>query len=406
MTLCGVLHVTYRASTQPRQVTGSFMVCVLFKHHFFLARMNDEYRKLRPLACLYISDMRIDSLTNGKGMSYMNIYQVVSSFTNALIGYDYYCIFSWKLLFQLRDEKFELVLSASSAAEEKQWKTGILKSVAASVDVPNAISSEQRRCLFLALDVVPEEDVPEFVPQLSRRPSLQTLGAIGMQRARSNLQAIIIRKTHCPHKHGQPQQVDGELERYKIPSFVSQPLTFMARRQDRIRLERVILHIYTRDALPYPGMFLATGELLFGSSSIMRHLSLRSKRYNRSSSINLPATLQNITESQGIDEADEKTQKPNKRKRRDASDFSHSLDHEKGWTLHKDSTLLLGRSKTMRVKNSPRASYNPSSQPAVTIDKSPEDPGVPLPRKSIWWIFNSMSLRRSKKNASSNLGGA
>jgi hypothetical protein len=43
------------------------MVCVLFKHHFFLAKMNDEYRKLRPLACLYISDVRIDSLANGKG---------------------------------------------------------------------------------------------------------------------------------------------------------------------------------------------------------------------------------------------------------------------------------------------------------------------------------------------------
>lgn len=406
MTLCGVLHVTYRASTQPRQVTGAFMVCVLFKHHFFLARMNGEDRKLRPLACLYISDMRIDSLTNGKGMLYMTVYQAVSSFTNALIGYDYYCIFSWKLLFQLCDEKFELVLSASSAAEEKQWKTGILKSVAASVDVPNAISSEQRRFSFLALDVVPEEEVTEFVPQLSRRPSLQTLGTTGTQRARSNLQAIIIRKTHCPHKHGQLQQMDGELERYKMPSFVSQPLTFMARRQDRIRLERVILHIYTRDALPYPGMFLATGELLFGSSSIMRHLSLRSKRYNRSSSINLPATLQNISEPQGIGEADEKQQKPNKRKRRDASDFSHSLDHDKGWTLHKDSALLLGRSKTMRVKNSPRTSYSPNSQPVVKVDKSPECPEVPLPRKGIWSIFNSMSLRRSKKNASSNLGGA
>jgi hypothetical protein len=116
--------------------------------------------------------------------------------------------------------------------------------------------------------------------------------------------------------------------------------------------------------------------------------------------------LQNISEPQGIDEVDEKQQKPNKRKRRDASDFSHSLDHDKGWTLHKDSALLLGRSKTMRVKNSPRTSYSPNSQPVVKVEKSPECPEVPLPRKGIWSIFNSMSLRRSKKNASSNLGGA
>ncbi|KAL4778324.1 hypothetical protein BJX76DRAFT_362833 [Aspergillus varians] len=386
MSLCGVLYVTYRASTQPRQVTGAFMVCILFKHHFFLAKMNDEYRKLRPLACLYISDVRIDSLTNGKGC-------------------DYFCAFSWKLLFHLHDEKFELVLSASSAAEEKQWKTGILKSAAASVDVPNAVSSELRGSSFLALDLAPEEETSIITPQLSRRPSLQTLGTIGMQRVRSSLQPVIIRKTHCPHKHGQMQQIDGELERSKVPPLVPQPFTITASRQDRIRLERTILHIYTRDVLPYPGMFLATGELFFGPGSIMRHLSLRSKRYKRSSSLNLPTTLQNVSEPQGIDETDEKMQSSIKRKRRGASDFSHSLDHEKGWTLHKDSALLLGRSKTMRVKISPRTSYTPSSQPAVTADKVFENSEAPL-RKGIWSIFNSMSLRRSKKNARSSLGGA
>ncbi|KAL4913771.1 hypothetical protein BDW62DRAFT_220503 [Aspergillus aurantiobrunneus] len=386
MTLCGVLYVTYREFTQSRRVTGAFMVCVLFKHHFFVARMNDEYRKLQPIACLYVPDVRIDSLTNGK-------------------GYDYFCLFSWKLLFQFHDEKFELVLSASSAAEEKQWKTGILKSAAASVDVPNSVSYELRESSFLNLGLVPEEEFSNITPQLSRRPSLQTLRTTGMQRVRSNLQPIIIRKTHCPHKHGQTQQIDGELERPKVPPPVPQPFTITARRQDRIRLERAILHIYTRDALPYPGMFLATGELLFGPGSIMRHLSLRPKRYKRCSSINLPTTLQNVSEPQGIDELDDRMQSSNKRKRRGASDFSPSPDHEKGWMLHKDSTLLLGRSKTMRVKINPRPSCNPNAQPSVKVDKGPENSEA-LPRKGLWSIFNSMSLRWSKKNARPSFGGA
>ncbi|KAL4733627.1 hypothetical protein BDV11DRAFT_175517 [Aspergillus similis] len=385
MSLCGVLHVTYQASTQPRRVKGIFMVCVLFKHHFFLAKMHDECRKLQALACLYISDVRIDSLSNGK-------------------GYDYFCVFSWKLLFQINDERYEIVLSACSAAEEKQWKTGILKSAAASVDVPDAVSSELRGSSFLVLDIAPEEEASEIARQLSRRPSLQTLGTIGMQRVRSNLQPIIIRKTYCPHKHSQLHQVDGELERPKVPPPISQPFTITARRQDRIRLERAIYPIYTRDILPYPGMFLGAGELFFGSGSIMRHLSLRPKRNKRSSSINLPTSVQNPSQPQGTDDYECNLQFATKRKRREASDFSHSFDHEKGWTLHKDTALLLGRSRTMRLKTRSKSSNNLKSQPPSNADKGSDIPSVQL-RKSFWWVFNSMSFRWSKKNARQSCGG-
>ncbi|KAL3458620.1 hypothetical protein BJX64DRAFT_291999 [Aspergillus heterothallicus] len=382
MTLCGVLHVTYQAS---QQVTGAYMVCVLFKHHFFLAKMNDEYRKLRPLACLYISDVRIDSLANGKGL-------------------EYFCVFSWKLLFQRHGEKFELVLSASSATEEKQWKTGILKSVAASVDVPNAVSSEMRGGSFVTFDLVPVPDTSDLAPQLSRRPSLQTLG---MPRVRSKLQLqpIIIKKTHCPHKHGQTQQIDGELERPKVPPPCP-ALILTARRQDRIRLERATLPIYTRDTLPYPGMFLATGDILFGPGSIMRHLSLRSKRYRRSSSINLP--LQNLSEPQDLDKTEEKVQYNKKRKRRDFSEASHSLDHEKSWSLRGDSSVeFIGRSKTLRAKTNPRrSSFNPSLAPTPKDKSSEHSETIVPPRKGIWSLFYSMSLRRSKKNARPSVGGA
>ncbi|KAL6235894.1 hypothetical protein BDW75DRAFT_250546 [Aspergillus navahoensis] len=383
MSLCGVLHVTYRASTQQRRVKGAFMVCVLFKHHFFLARMNDECRKLQPLACLYISDVRIDSLSNGK-------------------GYDYFCVFSWKLLFQFDDEKYEIVLSASSAAEEKQWKTGILKSAAASAEVPDAVSSELRANSFLTLDLAPEEEVSDIAPQLSRRPSLQTLGTIGMQRVRSNLHPIIIRKTYCPHKHSQMQHVDGELERPKAPPPISQPSTITARRQDRVRLERAIYPIYTRDILPYPGMFLGTSEFFFGPGSIMRHLSLRPKRNKRSSSINLPTSLQNPSQPQGTDDYDN-MQFSTKRKRREALDFSHSFDHEKGWTLHKDTALLLGRSRTMRLKTRSRSSNNLKSQHQPNADKGPDIPDV-QPRKGFWSVFNPMTFRWSKKNSRPSLG--
>lgn len=43
------------------------MVCILFTYHFVIARPSDDYRRLEPLTCLYIPDMKIDSIRNGEG---------------------------------------------------------------------------------------------------------------------------------------------------------------------------------------------------------------------------------------------------------------------------------------------------------------------------------------------------
>lgn len=43
------------------------MVCVLFSSHFLLARIDEDYRKLQAVACLYVCDMKIDALSTGRG---------------------------------------------------------------------------------------------------------------------------------------------------------------------------------------------------------------------------------------------------------------------------------------------------------------------------------------------------
>lgn len=64
MCLCGVLHVAYQSS---EAVQGEYMVCVLFSSHFLLARIDEDYRKLQAVACLYVCDMKIDALSTGRG---------------------------------------------------------------------------------------------------------------------------------------------------------------------------------------------------------------------------------------------------------------------------------------------------------------------------------------------------
>lgn len=64
MILCGVLHVTYQA---PEGSMGEFMVCVLFNCYFLLAKGIDDFRRLEAVACIYVGDLKMDTLQNGRG---------------------------------------------------------------------------------------------------------------------------------------------------------------------------------------------------------------------------------------------------------------------------------------------------------------------------------------------------
>lgn len=86
-----------------------------------------------------------------------------------------------------------------------------------------------------------------------------------------NIQQVVIKKTHYPHNHDESTNPPGsDIERPKTP--IRGMLTIAARRIDRIRLEKTIANVYTRDVLPFPGMALGRGGL-FRRGSLMRRLS-------------------------------------------------------------------------------------------------------------------------------------
>lgn len=64
LSLCGVLHVTYKT---PEDTIGDFMVCALFKCYLVLAKGIDDFRRLEAVACIYVDDLRMDSVQNGRG---------------------------------------------------------------------------------------------------------------------------------------------------------------------------------------------------------------------------------------------------------------------------------------------------------------------------------------------------
>ncbi|CAG8905763.1 unnamed protein product [Penicillium egyptiacum] len=259
LVLCGVLHVTYQTA---ETTSGEFMVCVLFQRYLLFAKGIDDQRRLEAVACVCLDSLKIDTLRNGRGL------------------YSYGCIFSWKLLFENQDENHEFVLSASSAAEEKEWNTQILKVSAALVETAQPRTWEPRKHSFLALPLLPLDHVQYTVSSMARRSSMDSTTISRKFR----IQHVVIKKTHYPRHTEEPvTQTEGEIERPKTPVDRS-ALTLTARRIDRIRLERLISDVYTSDLLPSPGMVLGRGDL-FRRGPIMRRLTLRPGITRRSTSV-------------------------------------------------------------------------------------------------------------------------
>lgn len=177
----------------------------------------------------------------------------------------------------------ELIFSASSATEEKQWKTEIIKSAAALAEAGQAAPPEPRTHFFLSLNLVPLEPLPDQAPSLARRPSINSLAA---SRSKSDLQEVYIRKTNYPNSTEEAGfQADGQqLGRTKSVQSNRAPAVLAPRRQDRIRLERFISDVYTRDVLPFPGMILAKGDILSRTGSLIRRISFHTGFNRRSSS--------------------------------------------------------------------------------------------------------------------------
>ncbi|KAJ5769823.1 uncharacterized protein N7511_001874 [Penicillium nucicola] len=335
MILCGVLHVTYQT---PETTTGDFMVCILFNHYLLLAKGIDDLHRLEAVACVSLDYVKIDTVQNGQGL------------------YCYGCLFSWKLQFQEKDN-YEFVLSASSAVEEKQWNTEILKASAALVEPGQHGTREANKYSFLALRLAPLNRVQYAVSSLARRSSMDSMSLA----RRSHVRHVIIKKTHRPRNAEETAApVEGEIERPLIPVSPT-AIVFTARRIDRIRLERLIADVYTKDLLPLPGMVLGRGDL-FRRGSIMRRLSLHTGFTKRSNSVR---TSRSGLATSDFDSNDEEEGK-------DVAGSSEAFDDKDIEFKSLPAPVTPRRSRTLRFRGSPKKSPKPPKSPKSL--KSPKSP--------------------------------
>ncbi|KAF2139956.1 uncharacterized protein K452DRAFT_320046 [Aplosporella prunicola CBS 121167] len=254
--LCGVLHVAYQTN---ERVEGKYMICILFRSCLLLAITDKGYATYHVVAAIALGNGSIEQPNNGRGLQCHT------------------ALFTWKLVFEAEHRLFEIILSACSAQEEDVWKKILRQRIAAEdSDLLEGRSTVQE--LFSSLTLNLKNIGPAFgqPDSFTRRMSIKRAGTVG---PKTNLNQVIIKNTEAQKKPLTAQST-ASLPVGRSQSHLSTCLvpTLAPRRAERVRLETAICDVWTRDALPYPGMSPRRAEnpIRASANSVMRKLSMAS----------------------------------------------------------------------------------------------------------------------------------
>ena len=204
-------------------------------------------------------------------------------------------LFSWKVVVSSSGSSFELLFSACSASEEKQWMLGIREHRQASCeDLLGGSSSSAHLPTKISPVLKPATSVFETTSPLARRMSVRRAATLGN---RPSICHVIIRNTHKQSDHRDGQRPAMEPINRSQSLFTTHRSVVMApKRNERIRLEHDLADVWTRAELPYPGMASSRSSHIIRASagSMVRKLSLASMHSpfaRRSASLTAGATL-------------------------------------------------------------------------------------------------------------------
>lgn len=142
------------------------------------------------------------------------------------------------------------------------------------------ISLEPRELAFCFLPVVPLDAIDNRAGILARRTSVRSLSANNPKR---QPEQVVIKRTHNPlHDDEVRSRQEAGIVRTRSAVREHAPVILSPLRQDRVRLERSIADIFSREILPFPGMVMGRGDYL-RSQSLMRGVPFRTPFSSRRS---------------------------------------------------------------------------------------------------------------------------
>ncbi|KAH7394498.1 hypothetical protein BKA66DRAFT_438839 [Pyrenochaeta sp. MPI-SDFR-AT-0127] len=286
--LCGVLHVAFQT---PERVKGQYMICILYKSCLVLATASRFHTPYNVVASIGLANGSIEEADNGR-----------------VLGIQCHTApHTWKFLFEHGHRLHEIVLSACTSQEEEVWKKKLHERIVYEThDFIEGQSTMQDMFSSLNLDIKSLGPVFGHAKSLVRRMSVHRAATLG---AKTNVSQVIIKNTQA--------QKTPDLPPTFSPSTVTRSQSYMSanhvptlapRRTERIRLEYALEEMWTKDALPFPGMSnrRVENQIRASANSVMRKLSMASIASNFS---RRSPSLSSISYSQSEDSFGNKVHK-------------------------------------------------------------------------------------------------
>lgn len=181
-------------------------------------------------------------------------------------------LYTWKLCFEVDGQLYEIIMSATSAAEEEAWTSGLKTENAASI---GESVSGQRIPSAIGIDLKPVGLVFGQAGNLTRRLSIQRAATVGN---RHSVCQVIIRGTHHAQDLQDLRQSSIAINRSQSHLTTHRTAVLAPKRSDRAKLESSLAAVWTRDTLPAPNMTQSRGGQIIRASagSLVRKLSLAS----------------------------------------------------------------------------------------------------------------------------------
>ena len=185
--------------------------------------------------------------------------------------------YTWKLVFESDGKIFELIFAACSATEESVWRKQISGRIAVEMKhLTEARISPPELCSPLLIDVRSVGKAYGKPGGFVRRMSVHRTATLGPL---SELNQVIIKHTQAPKDESTNSSSSSlPIPRSQSVTTPSHVPTLAPMRQIRMKLETMLADVWTRDAIPYPGMGTRRGEhsIRDTANDLIRKLSMAS----------------------------------------------------------------------------------------------------------------------------------
>ncbi|KAF2401744.1 hypothetical protein EJ06DRAFT_575053 [Trichodelitschia bisporula] len=246
--LCGALHVAYEGDDR---VKGQYMICILYRSCLVLGVAAKESGKYTVMAVIPLLNGVVEAPDNGRGLQCHT------------------APYTWKLVFEFEYQQYEIIMSACSEKEEQVWKTELRSRVAAeTLDFSEGRTTTTDLFCSISLNMKPLGAAFGY-DRFARRMPVHRAATVGPN---TNMHQVIIKNTEAQRHSDEPSEKGPLVTRSQSHLSSTHIPTLAPRRNERIRLETALTDVWSRHALPYPGIAVRRTENPI--NTVMRKLSM------------------------------------------------------------------------------------------------------------------------------------